>query len=239
MDNDEQAYLKIVEQLKDEISQGVFSEEERFPTEFQLAKKFDISLSTIRKVFRMLLKEKILVEKHGVGIFVNPKPLFTAGIEELTSVSTMIRQAGMEPGTIFIDFSETVVTDKEALMFNCERSDKLLTIKRVRTANDRPVVYCIDQVLVENFSVGAEALLNISIFDSIEDSGDIQIDQAVAKIEPLAYDEEASSVLRCGIDVPLLALEQKHYSSDEEMVLYSKNFFRADKFSFHVNRKRV
>ena len=74
----------------------------------------------------------------------------------------------------------------------------------------------------------------ISIFDAIEKSGTIRIVQAVANIEPVGYDDEASSILRCGVDVPLLVLLQHHYSEEGEMVLYSKNYFRADKFSFHV-----
>lgn len=235
----EQSHLKIIERLKDEIDEERFSEQERFPSEFQLAKRFDVGLSVIREAMQTLLDEKVLIEKHGVGLFINPKPLFTAGIEELTSVSSMIEQAGMAPGTIFIDFSEGYATEEEAGKFNCKPNEKLMTIKRIRTANDQPVVFCIDQFLSKNYSVEAEKLLNTSIFDAIEESGDIHIEQAVAKIEPVAYDEEASSILRCGIDVPLLLLEQKHYSDDGAMILYSKNFFRADKFSFHVNRTRV
>lgn len=239
MDNGGQSHLQIMNQLKEEISEGRYSEHERFPSEFQLAKRFNVSLAMIREALQVLLKEKVIVEKYGLGTFINPQPLFTAGIEELTSVSAMIEQAGMEPGTIFSDFLETEVTAEEARKFNCAEGDKLMTIKRIRTANDQPVVFCIDQVLVKNLSVRAEELLNTSIFDAIEEPGKIHIEQAVAKIEPIAYDEEASSMLRCGIDVSLLALEQDHYSREGEMVLYSKNFFRADKFSFHVNRKRV
>lgn len=239
MDNGEQSHLKIIEQLKGEINRGNITEHERFPSEFQLSKRFGVSLVVIRKVLQTLRDDKIIVEKHGVGTFVNPKPLFTAGIEELTSVSAMIRQAGMEPGTIYLDLIETNATAQEAQKFNCKENDKLMTIKRIRTADNQPVVFCIDQVLAENFSVEAEKLLNTSIFEAIEGAGTIYIEHAVARIEPIAYDEEASSILRCGIDVPLLALEQNHYSREGEMVLYSKNFFRADKFSFHVNRKRV
>lgn len=234
-----QTYLQVIEQLKQEINDGHFTENERFPSEFQLAKRLDADLSFVRKAIQTLIKEKVIVQKHGVGIFVNPKPLFTAGIEELSSVTSMIRRAGMEPGTIFIDFSETNVSDENIADFNCAKDDKLMTVKRVRTANGQPVVFCIDQVLAKNLAVRADELLNISIFDAIERSGEIHIEQAIAQIEPLGYDEEASSFLRCGVDVPLLALEQKHYSSKGEMILYSKNYFRADKFSFHVIRKRV
>ena len=81
-----------------------------------------------------------------------------------------------------------------------------------------------------------DELLNESIFDAIEKSGTNPYCQAVAHIEPVGYDDEASSILRCGVDVPLLVLLQHHYSEEGEMVLYSKNYFRADKFSFHVVR---
>ena len=145
----------------------------------------------------------------------------------------------MEPGTIFMNVSDTDSSDENIERFDYSEDDRLVTIKRVRTADGDPVVYCIDNVLSKNFPVGTKDLLNISIFDAIEQSGEIRIAQAVAYIEPVGYDEDASSILRCGIDVPLLVLLQEHYSEDGEMVLYSKNYFRADKFSFHVVRKRV
>ena len=151
----------------------------------------------------------------------------------------MIRDAGMEPGTIFMEVQENPPTDEMMGKFDCGTEDSLVTIKRVRTADGDPVVYCIDHVLSRNLNAGAEDLLKESIFDAIEKSGKIRIAQAIANIEPVGYDDEASSILRCGVDIPLLVLIQYHYSEEGEMVLYSKNYFRADKFSFHVVRKRV
>lgn len=232
-------YLQVIERLRKDIESGKFKENERFPSEFELAKELGVSRSTLREALQILEAEKVIIRKHGVGTFVNPKPLFTSGIEQLSSVSTMICNAGMVPGTIFMDVSEADASDESISRFDYDEEDKLITIKRVRTADGEPVVYCIDQVLAKNFPIGTEELHNISIFDAIEQSGDIRIVQAIAHIEPVGYDEEASSLLRCGIEVPLLVLLQEHYSEAGEMILYSKNYFRADKFSFHVVRKRV
>jgi len=232
-------YLQVIERLKKDIEKGIFKENERFPSEFELARELGVSRATLREALRLLEEEKVIIRKHGVGTFVNPKPLFTSGIEHLTSVSEMIRTAGMEPGTIFMDVSETTPSEKDQERFSCNEEDHLVTIKRVRTADGEPVVYCIDQLLSKTLPTGTEELLNVSIFDAIEKSGNIRIDQAVTHIEPVGYDDEASSILRCGVDVPLLVLLQDHYSEDGKIVLYSKNYFRADKFSFHVVRKRV
>ncbi|AMQ07176.1 MULTISPECIES: GntR family transcriptional regulator [Sporosarcina] len=232
-------YVQVIERLKKDIESGIFKENERFPSEFELARTLGVSRATLREALRVLEEDKVIVRKHGVGTFVKPKPLFSSGIENLTSVSSMIRDAGMEPGTIFMDVLETIPCDESIAKFGCSEDERLVTIKRVRTADGDPVVYCIDKVLSKNLSSGTDELLNNSLFDAIEKSGTIRIVQAVAHIEPVGYDDEASSILRCGIDVPLLVLRQHHYSEEGEMVLYSKNYFRADKFSFHVVRKRV
>ena len=232
-------YVQVIERLKRDIELGIFKENERFPSEFELARTLGVSRATLREALRVLEEDKVILRKHGVGTFVKPKPLFSSGIEQLSSVSSMIRDAGMEPGTIFMDVSETIPCEESQARFECGEDDSLVTIKRVRTADSDPVVFCIDQVLSKNLPAGTEELLNESIFDAIEKSGAIHIAQAVAHIEPVGYDDEASSILRCGIDVPLLVLLQHHYSEEGEMVLYSKNYFRADKFSFHVVRKRV
>lgn len=232
-------YVQVIERLKNDIEAEVFKENEKFPSEFELARNLGVSRATLREALRVLEEEKVIVRKHGVGTFVNPRPIFSSGIEHLSSVSSMISDAGMEPGTIFMEVHENHPNDEMVEKFNCETDDKLVTIKRVRTADGDPVVYCIDHVLSKNLGMGKDVLLNESIFDSIEKTGEIRIVQAVANIEPIGYDDEASSILRCGVEVPLLVLIQYHYSEEGEMVLFSKNFFRADKFSFHVVRKRV
>lgn len=228
----------ISEQIKQAIQSGTYGEDGQLPSDVQLAKRYDVAVSIIRESFRVLQREKWVVEKHGAGHFVNPKPLFTAGIEELASVSQMIRNAGMEPGTIFIDLSE-VDPSMHPLEQYRQETGRLFVLKRLRTANDQPVVFCEDYVFIDELGIQSDELFHTSIFDVIERSGNVFIEQAVTQIQPIAYDEEASTYLRCGIDIPLLALSQEHYSREGKMVLYSENYFRADKFRFHVVRKRV
>lgn len=234
-----QLNLQVIERLKKDIESGILNEHIRFPREYELARNFGVSREVMREALQVLEDENVIVRKQGFGLYVNPKPLFTSGIEELTSISTMIHKAGMEPGTIFLDVSNEQPSDDTISHFDFTEEDSFVKIKRIRTANGEPVVYCVDNVLAKNFPVGTEELLNMSIFEAIELTGKIRIVHAIAHIEPIGYDDDVSSILRCGVDVPLLVLKQQHFSADGEMVLYSRNYFRADKFSFHVVRKRV
>lgn len=232
-------YLQVIDRMKQDIAAGVYREKEKLPSEFELAKTLGVSRATLREALRLLEEDNIIVRRHGVGTFVSPKPVFTSGIEQLTSVSDMIRQAGMEPGAIYLSTLESIASEDDIKRFHCNDGDTIITIERVRTANGEPVVYCVDKVpsgyLPEDFLQRTES----SIFSAIEESGETHIAYAVTYIDPVGYHDEASPILECDPETALLVLKQLHYDEEDQVVLYSKNYFRADKFRFHVVRKRV
>ncbi len=74
-------YLQVIDRLKSDIATGIFKENEKLPSEFELSKSLGVSRATLREALRLLEEENVIVRRHGVGTFVNPKPLFTSGIE--------------------------------------------------------------------------------------------------------------------------------------------------------------
>ncbi|GKV64136.1 MULTISPECIES: GntR family transcriptional regulator [Sporosarcina] len=231
-------YIQVIERLKQEIQSGLFQRHERLPSEAKLSEMLGVSRATLREALRVLEEEKVIFRKHGVGTFVASQPMVMSGIEQLSSITTMIRNANMEPGTIVREMSVIPMTGEYAERFH-SADKKLVQIKRIRTADGEPVVYCADLVLLECLPEGIEGLNDMSLFDAIEKSGAIQIGQAVAEIEPVSHHPEAFDALSCDAAQSLLLLSQEHFSEEGKMVLYSENFFRADKFKFHVVRKRV
>lgn len=232
-------YLQVIDRMKKDIAAGIYKEREKLPSEFELSKTLGVSRATLREALRLLEEDNIIVRRHGVGTFVNPRPVFTSGIEQLTSVSDMIRQAGMEPGGIYLSTAESIPSDEDVNRFHCKNDDPVITIERVRTANGEPVVYCIDKVLSADLPEDFLQRTESSLFSAIEESGKTRISYAVTFIDPAGYHEIASPILQCDPETALLVLKQLHYDEEDRMVLYSKNYFRADKFSFHVIRKRV
>lgn len=232
-------YLQVIDRMKQDIASGIYKEKEKLPSEFELSKSLGVSRATLREALRLLEEDNVIVRRHGVGTFVNSKPVFSSGIEELTSVSDMIRRAGMEPGVVYLSTSESICSEEDINRFHCNPDDSVISIERVRTANGEPVVYCIDKVpsvyMPEDFLGRKES----SIFSALEESGDVRISYAVTFIDPMGYHEEASPILECDPETALLVLKQHHYDENDRLVLYSKNYFRADKFSFHVVRKRL
>ncbi|MGI8315148.1 GntR family transcriptional regulator [Halobacillus mangrovi] len=231
-------YLQVIEQIKRDIENGIYLEKQKLPSEFQLSKSLGVSRATLREALRILEEEGVVTRRHGVGTFVNPKPLFTSGIEELDSVTGMILSSGMTPGSQYLSADLVEPTEEDRRRFSDEHLHRLAKLERVRTADDQPVVYCVDKI--------PEGLIPLdhvkeadSLFQIFESYTGETISYAVTHIEPIGYHERISPILNCEPEQALLLLKQMHYTQDDVPVIFSNNYFRADKFSFHVLRKRV
>ncbi|RFU71345.1 GntR family transcriptional regulator [Peribacillus saganii] len=231
-------YLQVIDRLKRDIEKGHYKEKEKLPSEFDLAKQLGVSRATLREALRILEEENVITRRHGVGTFVNEKPLFTSGIEQLNSVTHMIEQAGMKPGTIFLRSMTQSPTDEDIRRLSCSEEEDIVLIERVRTANGKPVVYCVDKIR-EAILPGAFLHEDESLFEILKREANRSISYAVTQIEPIGYHEKVSPILECEPEAALLVLKQLHYDVRDEPILYSVNYFKADKFSFHVLRKRV
>ncbi|WP_174613356.1 GntR family transcriptional regulator [Virgibacillus ihumii] len=231
-------YLQVIDKIKEDIEKGIYKPKQKLPSEFQMSKLIGVSRATLREALRILEEENVVTRRHGVGTFVNPKPVFSSGIEQLNSVTYMIEQSGKTPGSQFLSTEFQEPTEDERLKFNPKRVDKLAKIERVRTADDVPVVFCIDKVpegLVPLDMVHRED----SLFKLLESYSGKRVSYAVAYIEPIGYHDRIYEALHCSPEQSLLLLKQMHYTDEDEPVLYSANFFRSDVFSFHVLRKRL
>src|SRR5699024_2395628 len=92
-------YLQVIDQIKQDIESGKYEENEKLPSEFQLSKQLGVSRATLREATRIMDEENVIRRRHGVGAFINRKPLCTSGIEQLTSVTDMIKGAKKPPGS--------------------------------------------------------------------------------------------------------------------------------------------
>ncbi|WP_449540067.1 GntR family transcriptional regulator [Ferdinandcohnia sp. Marseille-Q9671] len=230
-------YLQVIDQIKLDIENGIYKEKEKLPSEFLLAKQLGVSRATLREALRILEEENVIIRRHGVGTFVNSKPLFNSGIEQISSITDMIIKGGMTPGTIFLSKTVKGPTDGDIKGFSCREHDEITVIERVRTANGEPVVYCVDKILSKNLP--ANYSHEESLFELLEKKAGRKISYAVTHIEPIGYHENVSPILNCEPETALLLLKQMHFDEKDEPVLFSQNYFRADKFSFHVVRKRL
>lgn len=235
---DSKEYSETLSKMRKDIENGVFPPNERLHPLYELATNYRVSRTTMEAVIEELVDENMVTRRLGNGIFVNPKPIYSSGIEELGSVSDMIRRAGKVPGTQFVAAEVVKPSVSDLAHFNSLDVQALARVERVRTADGEPVVYCIDKIDHDLVPIGLIHSQD-SIFKLIEDRTGKRIHYAETYIEPIGFHEKISAILNCRPDQALLLLRQMHYTKDHEPILYSANYFKSDAFQFHVVRKRT
>ncbi|SEO31661.1 transcriptional regulator, GntR family [Amphibacillus marinus] len=231
-------FKETLSKVRHDINQGLYPPNEKLHPLYELATIYQVSRTIMEAVVDQLVEENRVTRRLGIGVFVNPKPIYSSGIEELGSVSEMIRRAGKVPGTQYVAAEVVEPTANDQANFNTLAIKSIARIERVRTADGDPVVYCIDKVDNDLVPIGQIHSQN-SIFKLIEEFTNKHIQYAHTAIEPIGFHEKISAILNCRPDQPLLLLRQMHYTADNQPILYSANYFRHDVFQFHVVRKRM
>ncbi|MEC5422634.1 GntR family transcriptional regulator [Virgibacillus sp. C22-A2] len=231
-------YLQVIDEIKRDIENGKYKEKQKLPSEFELSKLLGVSRATLREALRILEEDNVVTRRHGVGTFVTPKPIFSSGIEQLSSVTSMIEQSGKKAGSNYLTTEFIEPTDEEVKRFAPAKVHKLVKIERVRTADNVPVVFCIDKAPMDLIPLD-RVHKEDSLFKLMEAHANKRIAYAVTYIEPIGYHDRIYDILNCDPEQSLLLLKQMHYTIEDEAVLYSANYFRSEVFSFHVLRKRM
>lgn len=223
--------------MEELIKKGVWKEGLKLPSEAILAKEFGISRATLREAMRIMEEEGIITKQQGIGTFVRKRPIIRSGLEKLFSVTSLIKRQGMKPGTKNFTFFKLPSLENEAENLKIGIGEEIYKVERVRTANGVPVVYCIDRLPVkllrDDFNGFEE-----SMFAYLETVHNINITYAISNIKIITHDSHVEKKLEIDKNSPILLLEQTHYDDNNVPILYSSNYFNAEKFDFYVIRKK-
>lgn len=237
VDDNKLLYLKVVDLIKKDIKQNKLLPGIKLPSEVELSKNYGVSRATLREALIVLESENIITRMHGIGTFVRGHALIESGIEEMCSITEMIVRNGQVPGTSMF-LQKIIEPDQESkALFNTKDGEKIIFVKRIRTANGEPVIYCLDKLPARLFK-NEYQFSEESLFNDLKREANIEISYAISHIEALGYHPEISEALNCDQDTSLLVLKQMHYDEINRPILYSTNYFRSDKFNFTVVRKR-
>src|SRR6266568_464884 len=141
--------------IRTRIKTGRWQLGEQLPSEPQLATELGISRGTLRESVRLLISNGLLDRRHGVGTFVArlPLPSIDRGIDELFGATDAIAQMGYAPGVGTCEITLERASSTVAAELRLPKQAAVCHIKRVRLADERPVILCDDylpaDVLVE------------------------------------------------------------------------------------------
>ena len=232
------SYIKIKEEIVEMIEDGRLKVGEKLPSETEMAKRFNVSRETFRSTLRLLQDEGRIIVKHGIGTFVvNSLPKIPNSLEKLSSITAMIKSAGLTEGEQREAIGVEESTKEWADVLQIVSGAPVVVHERIRTANEEPVVFSIN--IIPKVIVGSAILERESIgslFDYLERECNIEIPKADTELVVPLHTDRNSQRLLIRPETTVLLMKQLHYDQTNTPVMYSLDYFRNDIFSFWIRR---
>ncbi|MGK0554330.1 GntR family transcriptional regulator [Macrococcus capreoli] len=227
----------IKDWILQQITEGAFAKHQPLPSQYEISRLLNKSRDDIELAFHELVTEQIISEHFQEGYFIKSKPNFLYPIDELKSITSMIEQGGQVAGTMMIshDIEQPSIDDKRVMNIQDDRD--ITVIERIRTANDEPIVYCLDKVDAAPL-VGSQHILRQSLLEIMDQTERLKVEYAESEIESIGYEPYISNALQCSPEESLLLFKQIHYNVHDEPILYSMNYFKSSQVRFVIKRTK-
>ena len=209
---------------------------ERLDNEEWMCEHFDVGRSTLRKAIDALVKEGLLERRPKKGVYVKYSKF--KDFDQPFSLFQELQRQGVTPSSKILFFSRQQADESMQDVFHCDEDEVLLSIHRLRYANDTPIV--ISQVTIpERFVPDFDPwrLRNTSLFEILKDDYGIQIVKSIQKVVPTCASKEQAKLLEIPGRTLLLETTSTSTSSSGEIVEYSKSWINTDatKYSFRFS----
>ncbi len=227
----------VREDLRSLISAGRFAPGEKLPAEPELAEMLGVSRGTLREAVRALELEGRVTHRRGVGTFVASLPFLRNNLDSNFGVTQLIESMGLRPGIRWMDVRRETAGQAVASRLGIDPIDPVVIVERVRTADDKPVVYSVDimpgRIAQSPVDLGGQQ----SIYGYLRDRCGLTVQYGVARLAPAVADRRIARLLGVRTGSLLLVIDQVDYTADGRPVLYSLEYHLSDAFEVTVFRK--
>ena len=234
----------LTDQVKAHIKQLILDntyEDDRVPSETDLADELGVSRTTVRDALSRLENEGIVIRRQGAGTFVNQPGLqVRSRLDEIWSYQEALRAHGYEPATLILDISKSQANAQQRRELNLSTSDKILTVKKLFLEDEQPVILAINLIPLKLITLPyTEKDLIEPIFEFLAEYGGQHLSYFLSEIVPIVGTDDISANLHIPSGTPLISLEEVGYSEENEPILKAYSYFRDDLLRLGLIRRKV
>ena len=222
--------LDLIEQLR--VGDAI-------PSERQLTQELGVSRLTVRAALDDLVREGLLIRRHGSGTFVSEPKI--AQELTMTSFTEDMQRRGMVPGSRTLGLRVTPAGAHLGRLLHVSPSEPVMIISRLRLA-DRETMAIETLHVRESLVPGLTApdLERQSFYEILEGRFGITIVGGHQTVEPTVTNEEESAALGVPLHSPAFLFERTTQSASGEIVEYVRSIYRGDRYKLvtQLNRGR-
>jgi len=227
----------VAKTLRERIAGERLEPGDRLPSEPELARVLGISRPSLREGIALLEEDGVVRRLRGSGTYVAHRSGVRNDLSRNFSVSSLIEAMALQPGSRSDECAAELAPPRVAAALRLEAGASVCALRRVRTADGRPVVDSIDWCRPDVLPLEAMASLDGgSIYAALAERG-LPVHHGVASIEPATARGGVARRLGVRAGALLLTLFQLDSTADGTVVLVSQEHHLADAFEFTVYRR--
>ncbi|HEY8577434.1 MAG TPA: GntR family transcriptional regulator [Devosia sp.] len=223
-------YLQLKRWIEDAIHSGAVNPGDALPSERDLATKVDVSRVTVRKAVLQLVKDGVLVQRHGSGTFVAPlTQRVEQSLSQLTSFTEDMARRGMAVRAEWLDRGVYLPSPEETIVLGLTAGEQVARVSRLRLSGDTPLA--IERASLSSFILPDPDRIADSLYKHLDQSGSRPV-RAIQRIRAANLDDENAALLQVPVGSAGLHIERTSYLASGRVIEFTRSIYRGDTYDF-------
>ncbi|MGH7334334.1 MAG: GntR family transcriptional regulator [Candidatus Rokuibacteriota bacterium] len=223
-------YQQIADALRDRIRAGDLAPGARLDTQRTLARRFEVTLMTLRQALEVLEREQLIERRHGLGTFV-AAPSIDYDILQLRRFAGDLSAQGEDVATRVLGTRFVTADRRVATLLRLAPRVRLLQVERLRLVGGRPMSLQRSLLPARIGEEVAKADLRVTpLHEILEFKLGIAIDRATESVSAVRLSARAARELDCRPGVAAFESERVSYDTGGEPVVFDHVLIPGDRF---------
>jgi GntR family transcriptional regulator len=210
--------------MLDELKVG-----DAIPSERRLAVSLGVSRPTLRQAIDELVREGLLVRRHGSGTYVAEAKI--ALPLTMTSFSEDMARRGMRPSSEVLSFEAISAGAKLGQRLRISPAEQVWRIRRLRLADEETMAIEFLHVPTRVVpKLRREDLEGHSFYELLRERFGVVVASGVQTIEPTVTSEDEAEILGVPLHAPAFLFERITESERGEVVEFVRSVYRGDRY---------
>jgi GntR family transcriptional regulator len=223
-------YLRLKSWIENAVQRGAIRPGDALPSERDLASRVEMSRVTVRKAVQHLVRDGILVQRHGSGTYVASQPnRVEQSLSQLTSFTEDMARRGLVVRSIWLDRGLFAPSPEEIVTLGLPAGENVARISRLRIAGDTPLA--IERATLSAQFVPDPQAIETSLYSYLGQAGNRPV-RAIQRIRAVSIGEADATLFGVPAHVPGLHIERTSYLASGRVVEFTRSVYRGDAYDF-------
>lgn len=221
-------YEQIAEPIEAAILSGEVPPGAMLEDEISMAQRLEVARPTARRALQELTTKGLITRRRGVGTRVTPPHVHRP--MKLSSLNEDLKSSGFRPSTKVLSYEVRSATSDEAELLGLPPESGLLSIRRLRFADDHALAVLTNLIPLD-IAPSWNELGEFGLYHCLFQRG-VEIATADQEIGARGATPEEAGLLDEEPGAPLLTMQRVGRTKEGRAVEFGQHVYRPDLYSF-------